>query len=422
MVPATFTQEDTAKARQFILGHLSNCSIKGDRVVGNPLITYQELVTHIGYLIENESDGDRSGYLAGSVTEQEYALTGLMLSAVVVNASDSIPGKGFFTFAQHYGKISQKTIDVNGTEELTFWNSEIKKIVQKYGKSEPYFKPYHYNTFIDTKGHSDDPAIDRERGRVSEALRVLHDSLWEYFRNKGWDLHRHKMSQHYVSSDHLIPGIVSNLQSMWMHFGKSEEQLFENRALVNSSGPAQYDAFYCHTRIQVYIGDHDVRLWLIFTDNNFYDKDSFITGANADLRKNPAVREEFFKRINCIKDKGYFYVIDDEKMSLDEDNDSLYRFILKDRAGSYSGIVRFYNPDDPRINVNNIQDELKRGFEELYPLYQLMAYEVRNKVMRRLGNSGQTAGKSSGGSRPQAPSSIQQLAQNQGWRINGRII
>ena len=53
------------------------------------------------------------------------------------------------------------------------------------------------------------------------------------------------------------------------------------------------------------------------------------------------------------------------------------KFVFRDKGGVYSGIAREYLPDDPRIDgYTNIVDEMKDGFEKLYPLYDMMAYRM----------------------------------------------
>lgn len=250
----------------------------------------------------------------------------------------------------------------------------------------PYFKQYHYDTFTPPKPELDDDNVRRERMEVARALLDIGDALWPFIQVKGWDLHRHRQKQHYTSSDHFIfapdgQPIVKHIGSMWLHYGKSPKQLDSLRALGgydyrDKDVEEYYNAFYLHTRIQVYISRHVVRCWLLLaTDKNYYDRSEF----KKRLARDPGFKDRFWNEIGNICDQGFFYEIDDDRMDLVSgmDRDEFFRFVFRDKGGVYSGIAREYLPEDPRIDgFTNIVEEMKEGFEKLYPLYDMMAYRM----------------------------------------------
>jgi hypothetical protein len=136
MVPNTFTYEEIATSRFFIINKIHKDSMfTSGALRGNPYTTYQALVSNIGYSIEDEYDGLHSGNLAGGLNELEADATGLLLSAVVVNQGDMRPGRGFFTLAQELGALPiSGTVDPDGIDELTFWKEQVERIVRAYGK------------------------------------------------------------------------------------------------------------------------------------------------------------------------------------------------------------------------------------------------------------------------------------------------
>ena len=138
MVPNTFTDEEIATSRLFIINKIHKHSMfTSGALRGNPYTTYQELVSHIGYSIEDKYDGLHSGNLAYGLNELEADATGLMLSAVVINGEDMRPGRGFFALAQESGAlIISGKIDPEGIDELTFWKKQVDKIVRAYGKQK----------------------------------------------------------------------------------------------------------------------------------------------------------------------------------------------------------------------------------------------------------------------------------------------
>ena len=251
-----------------------------------------------------------------------------------------------------------------------------------------FFLEHHFNAFLPPKPDQDDDSIRRERLCVREALIALDQQLWPFIdgQRPKWDLHRHHQTEHFVSSDHFIyledgRPIVNKIGSMWLHYGKSHDQL---NALRELGKPASrydwdefYDAFYLHTRIQVYINSDVIRCWLIFTDKNYYDKAEFLKK----IRHNQEGRELFWKKIEAILGKGYFYEIDDRQFPLDNNlnKDAFFKFVRTDRDGYYSGIVKEYLPLDPLISRENIGAEMKRNLSDFYPIYDQMAYRLQVK-------------------------------------------
>jgi len=136
MVPKTFTDEEIATSRLFIIKNVHKNSIfSSSSLRGNPYTTYQNLVANIGYSIDDQIDGLNAGILAGETNRPELDKTGLLLSAVVVNHEDMRPGHGFFVFAQELEMLQvDGNPDPDGFEELSFWTEQVKRIVRLYGK------------------------------------------------------------------------------------------------------------------------------------------------------------------------------------------------------------------------------------------------------------------------------------------------
>ena len=247
---------------------------------------------------------------------------------------------------------------------------------------EQYFRPQHYAAFDPPKPDldGDDEPARGERLRVKNALMWLGDQIepWIQQRNPAWDLHCHRQKEHYVSSFHFVPGYVSRITSMWLHFGKSVEQLDYFRTMTSSTRKHrdehddEYNAFYKHTRIQVYINNSIVRCWLLLaTDNNIYDRDVYRRKIN-----DPGYFQKLWDLLQPLLNKEFFYEIGGEAYHLDSSADpqTLLEFVRKDRKGLYSGIVKEYQANDPRISSSNILPEMQNGFELLYPIYDHMAY------------------------------------------------
>jgi hypothetical protein len=253
-----------------------------------------------------------------------------------------------------------------------------------------FFSQNNFSTFDANKHYRDDRDIQVQRFEVGSRLLEIHNSLWPWIQQQMWnqqlwDLHPHKNKQHWISSDRLIPNMVSQVSSMWLHYGKNKSQLFD------------ITAFYQHARIEVYIGAHYpnnekvVRTWLIMTDTTEIDRRNFIKKLNT-----PAGADRFWALIQPIMNKGYFYETIDCRQGCIQLPDTgagyprqllLTSTVLKDdliafikvgnvgrpgKPGFYSGIAREYHSDDLRLDDSNFIGELKKDFTDLYPLYDFI--------------------------------------------------
>ncbi len=258
------------------------------------------------------------------------------------------------------------------------------------------FTKKHYDAFTPPKDENDTPQIRLERERVRDEFLWLDAPLFKFIESQGWDLHRHHQKQHYTSSTHFIwirvdtgetddkegpvgrwQPIVKQIGWLWLHYGKSKEQLNFYRDLPGVYQFSQrddadyYNAFYVHTRIQFYISNADFGAYLIFTDKNRYDKSEFLKN----LRKNPNFGDSYWTRLQPLLGQGFNYVVNDENFPLDTgiDKKDLFQFIKKSHTEGYSGIRKLYEQDDPRISVENIVEEMKQNLVYLFPLYDMMA-------------------------------------------------
>jgi hypothetical protein len=244
------------------------------------------------------------------------------------------------------------------------------------------FKKHHYAAFDDPKPNLDDPGTVSERILVREALLALDEELWPHIESSKWDLHRHRHANHYVSSHHFVTledgtQVVNYIDGMWLHYGKSREQL--DFIKLNVGGfdykkrfdDEYYNAFYLHTRIQFYLNSQVFRAWLLLaTDKNYYDRSEFLKR----LEKDMARRKRFFELVQPLLGKGFFYHIDGDRLSLTRSltQERLIKFVRKDRAGSYSGIYREYLPRDECLSASRIGKEMIKNLDLLYEFQETL--------------------------------------------------
>ena len=246
------------------------------------------------------------------------------------------------------------------------------------------FQSSHYQAFDPPKPDLDTKPIIRERQNVRDKLLELDRLIWPYINAQDWDLHRHRHPAHYVSSDHFIylddgSPIVNYIDGMWLHYGKSPEQLDFMKTIggfdyTKRDSNEYYNAFYLHTRIQFYLNARIFRCWLLLaTDKNYYDRSEYLRKIYSD----PDFKSRLYSRILSLFDKGFFWEIDRFKLQLNSglSQSELIKFIKKDKGGFYSGIVKEYQPDSEFLLEDRIRDEMIENLNLLYPIYNLMAYK-----------------------------------------------
>lgn len=245
------------------------------------------------------------------------------------------------------------------------------------------FQSEHYGAFNLPKPKQDDKPTVRERQNVRDKFLELNDDLWPFIEAQGWNLHRHRQSFHYVSSDHFIylddgSPIVNYIDGMWLHYGKSPEQLDFMKTIGGFDYTKRdlneyYNAFYLHTRIQFYLNDKIFRCWLLLaTDKNYYDRSEFLRKLAIDN----SAKDDLFTLVSPLFDKGFFYEIGNKILPLISGltKEQLIRFVKKDETGLYSGIVKEYQPADKLLSIDNIAKEMIENLKLLYPIYNFMAY------------------------------------------------
>jgi hypothetical protein len=244
------------------------------------------------------------------------------------------------------------------------------------------FLPHHYAALADPKPTQDDPQTRAERERVRDVFLQMDAMLWQFIKGTGWDLHRHRSELHYVSSHHFVfldgKPIVDEIRWMWLHYGKSPQQLDFLKAhgtfdYSRRDDSDYFNAFYLHTRIQFFINASVFGCWLLLaTDKNAYDHSEFLRR----LQRNQTDRDALYQLVLPLFDRGFYYRVADERLPLVSglSKEKLLKFVRKDRAGVYSGIAKEYQPEDPVLAVDRIRDEMIENLRLLYPIYDFMAW------------------------------------------------
>ncbi len=83
--------------------------------------TYADIAPPAGLDMSLHSDRGEMSRLLGEIAHHEQAVGHPMLTAVVIHRTDNLPGSGFFTIAQEFGRF-------DGTDRVRFWIDALKEV------------------------------------------------------------------------------------------------------------------------------------------------------------------------------------------------------------------------------------------------------------------------------------------------------
>ena len=83
--------------------------------------TYADIAPMAGLDMSNPDHRNRIGEILGEISSAEHAQGRPMLSAVVIQKDNNIPGSGFFTLAKQLGLYS-------GADDVVFFVKELRRV------------------------------------------------------------------------------------------------------------------------------------------------------------------------------------------------------------------------------------------------------------------------------------------------------
>lgn len=241
--------------------------------------------------------------------------------------------------------------------------------LKDYDFTGQFFTFKHYDAFTAPKPILDEPGPIKERLEVRNKLVELHNRIYPLIDKKGWKVYAHHQSQHLTSSFRHNERASSNLNAIWLHYGRSEEELEEYKNQYGDNMTSLY-----HMRLEILIlKDY---LWVELrvgkNDGSYPDRDYI----KKQLKSNPDFAQQYYQLIKGL-DKSFTITIADEEVPVNDFTDAtdLKEFTLQDNPKIYYfRIGRIYRPDDKTISNNNIVTTIMNDFEKLYPLYHLFKH------------------------------------------------
>lgn len=243
---------------------------------------------------------------------------------------------------------------------------EVKKEISK--NKGQFFSKNHHEIFNRKFHRVNSLDLQRIRKEVRDKFRELHFNIYPQFSAYGLsDLHCHHQSREIVSRHFFNQYSGNYINAMWLHYGKSQEQLQKYASKDKSINKP--DSFINNIRMQVIIHEDSLGIWLVLGRNNGskIDRDHF-----RKQMANPKIRKDFF---NGVKKLGSEYRLNVSKTPLGKINtpDELWRETQRETIEEYFIIGCDINWLDKRLSNVNITTTVLEEFQKLYPLYMIMA-------------------------------------------------
>lgn len=264
--------------------------------------------------------------------------------------------KSNFVKASHRNKQNQSEADLI--------NDEITKDKNQFfsrNDHEIFEAKYHRVNSLDLK---------RSRKEVSNKFKKLHLIIYPQFKNYGlYDLNCHHSSREIVSRHFFNPYSGNYINSIWLHYGKSNLELSKYKNDDKSINKPS--SFINNIRMQIIIHDKSVGIWLVLGKNNgsASDREYF-----KNQLKNEDNLKKYFSIIKVLQD----YWIDSGKESVaitDLKNEChLLELVEKSEIDNYFIIGKEIPYLDKSISKQNISNTILTEFKKLYPLYIFMKH------------------------------------------------
>lgn len=262
------------------------------------------------------------------------------------------------TYAIRYEEIRKRSKKL--VEEIQITKSEID-----HGSGQ-FFSPNQHAVFSNQYRKVNSYSLLELRKNVRARLIELHDRMLPQFKNYGLsDLFPNSRKQDRTSRHYINSFSGKNIQSIWLHYGKSKQQL-ENYSHKDDQ------SFINHTRIQVIIHDENVGIWLVLGK----DWGSKIDRNHFRLQmEDEQIRDSFYSTLKNLSDHYWInYKGDRDVTSLKniESVEKLHEITKEENIAHYFIIGKNYKIDDQALSDENISTTILEEFTKLYPLYLIM--------------------------------------------------
>ncbi|OUL60049.1 phospholipase D-like domain-containing protein [Flavobacterium sp. AJR] len=256
-------------------------------------------------------------------------------------------------FNKVFVKNKEIIIDINGI------NNEISK------DKGQFFSRNHHKIFEKKYHRVESKDLKQLRKEVSEKFKELNKIIYPQFKSYGLnDLHCHHNPREIVSRHFFNPFSGKYINAIWLHYGKSYDQL-------QSYKRDQEKSFINNIRLQVIINENSIGIWLVLGKDwgSIEDRNHF-----RESMKNPEIQNAFF---NAYKNLDGTYSINVSDMPNSKEiktSEDLYNQTQKETIEDYFIIGSNIDWLDDRLSNKNISNTILTEFKKLYPLYEIMKH------------------------------------------------
>ncbi|MBP9152390.1 MAG: hypothetical protein KBF73_08920 [Flavobacteriales bacterium] len=214
--------------------------------------------------------------------------------------------------------------------------------------------------------------LKRIRKEVRDKYVELHKTIYPRFKDFGLnDLHCHHSKREIVSRHYFNQFSGNYVNSIWLHYGKSEAQL-EQYHIPKDKSINKPDSFINNIRIQVITRAEEVGIWLVLGRHNGsrHDRKHF-----KQQMQDKEVREKFFALFKGLDEQYWISsnaIIKKSDIKKPEDLIGLAEAGLEE---DYFIIGCTIPMLDKRVSAENISDTVLEEFQKLYPLYEIMRHK-----------------------------------------------
>ncbi|MFR2838282.1 MAG: phospholipase D family protein [Zhenhengia sp.] len=225
---------------------------------------------------------------------------------------------------------------------------------------------------------------------VKEKMLEVHRKVLANLKSEHIDLNVHWNPSNITSS--IRPDEWNKGKVNWLaiRFGKSKEQIKQ----LNELGLAQffekdidYIGYQKHANLQYFITEKGFHIALFhavpkdavdraYLDDKRSDR-VFLSSLINTLEKIENTSAEWvFKKESNFNLKGDHEIrVEFDTITAKKFVNEYYKYLITE--GFYSYLEYYYEPDDIRINDDNIIETITEKFKLLYPIYDLMSYKVK---------------------------------------------
>lgn len=287
----------------------------------------------------------------------------------LLNWFNDLYNNGYIITKDFVDDYKSKFIKVSFQKKVI--QQDIDKISNELSKDNGQFFSRNHHQIFEKKYHKlENTELKKLRKEVSSKFKELHNFIYPQFKDYGLiNLHCHHSSRSIVSRDYFNQFSGKIINAIWLHYGKSLEEL--NQLRNNDKSINKPHSFINNIRIQVIIHKNSIGIWLVLGRNNgsYNDRKYF-----REQMKDENFRKIFFETLKKLGNEYWMNVKNMPPIKDIKTPEQLHSFTQKENIDDYFIIGCDIDWLDKRLSNENISNTILTEFQKLYPLYELMKH------------------------------------------------